>query len=109
MLAFLLFNAGLGIKLQEIKHLASTPALPLLGFLANSLVPISLIFLLRDLMGVWHNQDELQNLLAGLALIVRDANRRLVNRLVAERQRQPIAKPRTCSFIYYLQPFFDTR
>jgi bile acid:Na+ symporter, BASS family len=70
MLAVLLFNAGLGIKIQEIKHLSKKPALAICGFLANSLVPILLIFMLRGVVSAWHDQDELQNLLTGLALIV---------------------------------------
>ncbi len=70
MLAFLLFNAGLGIKIQEVKELFSKPKLAIIGFLANSLVPILLIFALRAALGLWHDQNELQNLLTGLALIV---------------------------------------
>ncbi len=70
MLALLLLNAGLGIKIQEVKQLFSQPQLAIIGFLANSLVPLLLIFILRASLGLWHNQDELQNLLTGLALIV---------------------------------------
>ncbi len=70
MLSLLLFNAGIGTKLQELKHLASKPALPFFAFIANALVPIILIFVLHGAMSAWHDQDELQNLLTGLALIV---------------------------------------
>ena len=70
MLAFLLLNAGLGIKIQEIKGLLANPKLVIVSFFANTLIPILLIFLLRAVLGLWHNQDELQNLLTGLALIV---------------------------------------
>jgi len=70
MLALMLFNAGLGIQIQEIKHLVSRPQLAIIGLLANSLVPIILVFLLHGLAAPWHNQDEVQNLLTGLALIV---------------------------------------
>ncbi len=70
MLSFLLLNAGLGIKVQEIKDLLLKPKLAIIGFLANVFFPILLIFLLKVILGLWHNQDELQNLLTGLALIV---------------------------------------
>lgn len=70
MLAFLLFNAGIGIKVSELKQLCGRPLLTFLGFAANSLVPILLILVLRGAMSLWHSQDELQNLLTGLALIV---------------------------------------
>ncbi len=70
MLALLLLNAGLGIKIQEIKGIMANPKLVIVSFFANILVPILLIFLLRAILGLWHNADELQNLLTGLALIV---------------------------------------
>lgn len=70
MLSFLLFNAGLGIKAKELLGLRKKPQLLLVGFLANMIVPILLILGLRGLMGLWHNSDELLNLLVGLALII---------------------------------------
>lgn len=70
MLSFLLFNAGLGIKAKELLGLKERPNILIFGFLANILVPIILIVGLRGLLGVWHNPDELQNLLVGLALII---------------------------------------
>jgi BASS family bile acid:Na+ symporter len=70
MLSFLLFNAGLGIKLQELLALWKHPVLIVSGFIANMVVPMLLILALRGLMQFWHNSDELQNLLVGLAMIV---------------------------------------
>jgi BASS family bile acid:Na+ symporter len=70
MLAFLLFNAGLGIKVQELRGLVKRP-LPLgAGLIANIAVPIALILAVHGLMRLWHNNDEVQNLLVGLALII---------------------------------------
>ncbi len=69
MLSFLLFNAGLGIKARELKDILKRPAVIIVGFLANLAVPILLVLLLRTAMQQWHNLDELQNLLVGLALI----------------------------------------
>lgn len=70
MLSFLIFNAGLGIKIQEVKALASRPLVIICGFLANLAVPVILILALKGLTELWHNNDEMQNLLTGLAMIV---------------------------------------
>jgi BASS family bile acid:Na+ symporter len=70
MLSFLLFNAGLGIKAQELAGLWKRPAVIFWGFVANMAVPILLVLCLRGLMQLWHDSDELQNLLVGLAMIV---------------------------------------
>jgi BASS family bile acid:Na+ symporter len=69
LLSFLLFNAGLGIKAEELAGLGRRPAPILAGFIANIAVPILLVLCLRGLLQLWHNTDELQNLLVGLALI----------------------------------------
>lgn len=70
MLSFLLFNAGLGIQTKELRNLRQRIWLLLVGFLANMIVPVFLVLCLRGLMGLWHNSDELHNLLVGLALII---------------------------------------
>lgn len=70
MLSFLLFNAGLGIKAKELMDLWKHSAPIVSGFIANMAVPILLVVGLRGLMQLWHNSDELQNLLVGLAMIV---------------------------------------
>lgn len=69
MLSFLLFNAGLGIKTKELVGLTKKPLLITLGFLANILMPVILVAAFHGLLIKWHNPDELQNLLVGLALI----------------------------------------
>lgn len=70
MLSLLLFNAGLGIKAKELTNLWRSPIALIAGFLTNICLPIALVFSLRGLLGLWHNSDELQNLLVGLAMIV---------------------------------------
>jgi len=70
MLSFLLFNAGLGIRARELTGLWKHPAPIISGFLANMAVPMLLVLALRGLMQLWHNSDELQNLLVGLAMII---------------------------------------
>lgn len=70
MLSFLLFNAGLGIQTKELLGIKKKPFLLVVGFLANMLIPILLILGARGILGLWHNPDELHNLLVGLALII---------------------------------------
>jgi BASS family bile acid:Na+ symporter len=70
MLSFLLFNAGIALKVEELMALRRHPAVPIAGFAANTVVPIALIVPLQGVMELWHGSDELQNLLVGLALIV---------------------------------------
>jgi BASS family bile acid:Na+ symporter len=70
MLSFLLFNAGVAIRVEELVVLRRRPAVPIAGFAANTLVPIALIVSLLGVMQLWHSSDELQNLLVGLALII---------------------------------------
>lgn len=69
MLSFLLFNAGVGIAIKELRDLRRQPLLVLVGFVANILSPIALVTIFHGLLMTWHNPDELQNLLVGLALI----------------------------------------
>ena len=55
MLAFLLFNAGLAIKVEELTALWKRPAVVIAGFAANTLVPIVLIVSLRGVMQLWYD------------------------------------------------------
>lgn len=68
MLSFLLFNAGLGVEPAELKKLVRSPLAVLLGLVANLAIPIAFIFCVTQLMRLWHNADEVQNILVGLAL-----------------------------------------
>ncbi len=69
MLALLLFNAGLGIKLTELRHVIAKPLILFGGLLANLLLPVLFIILLQVFLDQWHNPHELQQLLVGIALI----------------------------------------
>ena len=69
MLGFLLFNAGLGIQLSELKNLRHNPGSLVFGLLGNLLIPICFIWMVMHTMRLWHNPDEVQNLLVGLALV----------------------------------------
>jgi len=69
MLAFLLFNAGLGTKTSELAELRQQPALLISGVVANTLVPLLFIACFWLLGRSWHDAEELQNILLGLALV----------------------------------------
>jgi bile acid:Na+ symporter, BASS family len=69
MLAFLLFNAGMGVELAAIKGLRQNPLSLVLGLLANLLIPIGFIWAVAQTMRLWHNPDEVQNIRVGLALV----------------------------------------
>lgn len=69
MLSMLLFNAGFGFKLKELKELKRKPLVIITGFLANLISPLIIVWLIHFLILNWHNFDELQNLLVGLALV----------------------------------------
>ena len=69
MLGFLLFNAGMGVELAELKQLRHAPTSLILGLLANLLLPIVYIWGVMHTMRFWHNPDEVQNILVGLALV----------------------------------------
>jgi len=69
MLGFLLFNAGLGVDLSALQKLRGNPRLLVLGLLANLLIPIAYIGVVMLTMRIWHNPDEVQNILVGLALV----------------------------------------
>jgi BASS family bile acid:Na+ symporter len=69
LLSALLFNAGMGLDMTQIKHLARRPGMLFMGLAANLAVPLGFICILAAAMQFWHNSDEVQNILVGLALV----------------------------------------
>ena len=69
MLGFLLLNAGLGVRASELRNLARRPSLLGLGLAANLAIPIAFVFAVSRAMQGWHNADEVQTILVGLALV----------------------------------------
>jgi BASS family bile acid:Na+ symporter len=69
MLTLLLLNAGLGVETGQLRHLLRSPLSLVLGLAANLLLPVAFIFAMTQGMRLWHNPDEVQNLLVGLALV----------------------------------------
>ena len=69
MLSFLLFNAGLAAKTQDFKSLLKYPQALILGLTGNILIPILFIYFIKNCLFFWHNPDETQNILVGLAIL----------------------------------------
>jgi BASS family bile acid:Na+ symporter len=69
MLGSLLLNAGLGVDPGKIRVLLRSPGLLGAGLAANLLIPIAFILGVTRVMAGWHNADEVQNILVGLALV----------------------------------------
>lgn len=70
MLSFLLLNAGLSVQFTSLKKVIKVPTPLIIGLLSNLLIPLAftLIFALFGKL-FWHNPDEIQNVLVGLAII----------------------------------------
>jgi BASS family bile acid:Na+ symporter len=69
LLAVLLFNAGIGARAGGLAGLARRPWPLLAGLAANLAVPVGFIYLVSQGMRVWHNPEEVQQILVGLALV----------------------------------------
>lgn len=69
LLATLMFNAGLGVKTSHLRSLAQKARALLAGLAANLVIPMAYIFLVTLVMRLWHNPEEAQHILVGLALV----------------------------------------
>jgi BASS family bile acid:Na+ symporter len=69
MLALLLLHAGLGVHPSRLRGLLRGPQVLMAGLAANFLVPLAFILGVSQLMRLWHNPEEVQQILVGLALI----------------------------------------
>ena len=69
LLGFLLFNAGMGVRIAELRKLKHNPLPLLCGLGANLGVPILFIASVAAVMQFWHNPEEVQHILVGLALV----------------------------------------
>lgn len=69
LLAILMFNAGLGLKTSHLKSVIYHKTLLISGLAANVLIPIVYIFGVTLLLLLWHNPEEAQHILVGLALV----------------------------------------
>ncbi len=69
MLACLLFNAGLAVDTTKLGGFLRRPRTLTAGLSVNILFPIIFILSISWWMQLWHNHDEVQNILVGLALV----------------------------------------
>lgn len=69
MLAFLILNAGFGLRAGRLLDLTRTPGPLLVGLAANLLVPVAYAFAASQTLRAWHNPEEVQHILVGLALV----------------------------------------
>lgn len=70
LLAALMFNAGLGVKPTHLHTLVRKTWVLVAGLVANVLVPIAYIsFITILVLSLWHNPQEAQHILVGLALV----------------------------------------
>jgi BASS family bile acid:Na+ symporter len=71
MLAFLLFNAGLAVRVTQLRNLLRRPFPLVLGLFFNLTLPVLCVVGMIWIMRIWHppEVDEIQDMLAGLALI----------------------------------------
>jgi BASS family bile acid:Na+ symporter len=70
MLSFLLLNAGLSVKISNLKKVLLFPGPLMIGLVSNFLIPLGFTFAFAFLGKMfWHEPDEIQNVLVGLAII----------------------------------------
>jgi BASS family bile acid:Na+ symporter len=69
MLATLLFNAGLGVSMTELRNSHHKAPMIFAGLLGNVTTPLLMICLVGFAMTAWHDPEETQQLLVGLALV----------------------------------------
>jgi BASS family bile acid:Na+ symporter len=69
LLALLLFNAGLGVEAGRLGALFRSPLALIAGLVANLAVPLLFLLALSQTLRLWHNPDEVQHILVGLALV----------------------------------------
>lgn len=69
LLSTLMFNAGLGVKTAHLKSLLQNAWVLGAGLVGNILIPVVYIFCITLMLQFWHNPEEAQHILVGLALV----------------------------------------
>jgi BASS family bile acid:Na+ symporter len=69
LLSFLLFHAGLRVRLERVREITRRPTVLLVGLVANLAVPVAYILTIMPAMSAWHNPTESGTLVLGLALV----------------------------------------
>jgi BASS family bile acid:Na+ symporter len=70
MLSYLLFAAGLAVKGDRVRQIATRPTIVFAGLAANLTVPLAyLLLVIIPAVAAWHNSEEGGTIIAGLALV----------------------------------------
>jgi BASS family bile acid:Na+ symporter len=69
LLAFLLFNAGLGTRFAALRWIRQSSLVMGAGTLANLVAPLLAILAVNACLHLWHNPAEYQSILTGMVLI----------------------------------------
>jgi BASS family bile acid:Na+ symporter len=69
LLALLLLNAGLGVQTSRLRLLLHTGPLLAAGLAANLVIPVAFILAATYALRPWHDPEEVQGLLVGLAVV----------------------------------------
>jgi BASS family bile acid:Na+ symporter len=69
LLAFLLLNAGFGMKMQSITNWSRKVRIVGVGLVGNLVIPVLYIFVLSRAPWLWQSQDDLGHVLLGLAIV----------------------------------------
>jgi bile acid:Na+ symporter, BASS family len=69
LLALLLFNAGMNIRVVAVRAWLRNGVALTSGLAGNFLIPLLYVLVVSQLMRMWHNPEETQNILLGLALV----------------------------------------
>jgi len=69
LLAILLWNAGMAVRLERLRGLGRVGLIVFSGLIANLLVPVAFTVIATQVLRWWHDPEEAQALLVGLALI----------------------------------------
>jgi hypothetical protein len=84
-LALLLLNAGMNIRLVAAREWLRNGVALTSGLAGNFFIPLLYVLAVSQVLRVWHNPEEVQNILLGLALVASMPIAWFVDRLVSER------------------------
>jgi bile acid:Na+ symporter, BASS family len=65
----LLLNAGMNIRLVALREWLRNGVALTSGLVGNFFIPLLFVLALSQVLRVWHNPEEVQNILLGLALV----------------------------------------
>jgi bile acid:Na+ symporter, BASS family len=69
LLALLLLNAGMNIRVVALREWLRNGVALTSGLVGNFFIPLLFVLALSQVLRVWHNPEEVQNILLGLALV----------------------------------------